>query len=139
VQLRILQCTLAAALLVAASGSHAQPATTELGSSLKGVLAFLEGRNPELRAMNYEADAAQQRLRGAGALPDPVLQMELRDIPFSDPTLSPAASPSTLATSSVRSPAISTVPPPLRTSRRRPGTRFTSPMKSATMRLCGWA
>jgi len=90
VQLRILQCTLAAALLVAASGSHAQPATTELGSSLKGVLAFLEGRNPELRAMNYEADAAQQRLRGAGALPDPVLQMELRDIPFSDPTLSPA-------------------------------------------------
>lgn len=89
-QLRILQCTLAAALLVAASGSHAQPATAELGSSLKGVLAFLEGRNPELRAMNYEADAAQQRLRGAGALPDPVLQMELRDIPFSEPTLSPA-------------------------------------------------
>ncbi len=62
----------------------------ELGSTLKGVLAFVEARNPELRAMTYEADAAQQRLRGAGALPDPVIQMELRDIPFSEPTLSPA-------------------------------------------------
>jgi len=45
--------------------------------------------------MSLEADAAQQRLRGAGALPDPIVQMELRDIPFSDPTLSPANAGST--------------------------------------------
>jgi len=88
VQLRHQLCSLAT-LLLAATSACAQP-TAELGSSLKGVLAFLEGRNPELRAMSYEAEAAQQRLRGAGALPDPVLQMELRDIPFSEPTLSPA-------------------------------------------------
>jgi outer membrane protein TolC len=59
------------------------------------VLAFVEGRNPELRAMSLEVDAAQQRLRGAGALADPILQMELRDIPFSEPTLSPANAGST--------------------------------------------
>lgn len=81
-------------VLGSATGALAQaPAMSaegELGTSLKGVLAFVEARNPELRAMTYEADAAHERLRGAGALPDPVIQMELRDIPFSDPTLSPA-------------------------------------------------
>jgi outer membrane protein TolC len=89
-----LRCSIALALLGVGTGLSAQspgPATEgELGASLKGVLAFVEARNPELRAMTYEADAAQMRLRGAGALPDPVIQMELRDIPFSDPTLSPA-------------------------------------------------
>jgi outer membrane protein, heavy metal efflux system len=86
-------CLLAAALAAAANDSRAQPnlpGSVELGSTLKGVLAFVEARNPELRAMTFESDAAQQRLRGAGALPDPVIQMELRDIPFSEPTLSPA-------------------------------------------------
>lgn len=85
--------------LVASPATDAQSISPvvdgELGSTLKGVLAFVESRNPELRAMNYEADAAQQRLRGAGALPDPIVSMELRDIPFSDPTLSPANAGST--------------------------------------------
>jgi outer membrane protein, heavy metal efflux system len=82
------------ALLAAGAASHAQSTSSqmdgELGASMQGVLAFVEARNPELRATTLEADAAQQRLRGAGALPDPVVQMELRDIPFSEPTLSPA-------------------------------------------------
>lgn len=89
-----LRFSLALALVGVSTGSLGQspgsPADSELGASLKGVLAFVEARNPELRAMSLEADAAQQRLRGAGALPDPIVQMELRDIPFSDPTLSPA-------------------------------------------------
>ncbi len=94
-----LRFSLALALLGVSAGSLGQspgsPAESELGASLKGVLAFVEARNPELRAMSLEADAAQQRLRGAGALPDPIVQMELRDIPFSDPTLSPANAGST--------------------------------------------
>lgn len=80
------------------SAVPAQPlarAPEELGASLGGVLAFLEARNPELRAMAYEADAAQARLRAAGALPDPILGMELRDIPTREPTLSPANAGST--------------------------------------------
>jgi outer membrane protein TolC len=40
--------------------------------------------------MSWEAEAAQSRSRGAGALPDPIVQMELRDIPIQEPTLSPA-------------------------------------------------
>jgi outer membrane protein TolC len=94
-----LRFSLLIALLGAAAGVCGQtPAAStdsELGASLRGVLAFAEARNPELRAMSLEADAAQQRLRGAGALPDPIVQMELRDIPFSDPTLSPANAGST--------------------------------------------
>jgi outer membrane protein, heavy metal efflux system len=89
-----LRFALLIALLGAAAGAVAQTAGAavdgELGSTLKGVLAFVETRNPELRAMSLEADAAQQRRRGAGALPDPIIQMELRDIPISEPTLSPA-------------------------------------------------
>jgi outer membrane protein, heavy metal efflux system len=96
---RCLRYPIFIALLGAAPFAQAQSPTAsaegELGTSLKGVLAFVEARNPELRAMSYEADAAQQRLRGAGALPDPVIQMELRDIPFSEPTLSPANAGST--------------------------------------------
>ena len=94
-----LRFALVIALFGAAASAFAQApsaaADGELGATLKGVLAFVEGRNPELRAMSLEADAAQQRLRGAGALPDPILQMELRDIPFSEPTLSPANAGST--------------------------------------------
>jgi cobalt-zinc-cadmium efflux system outer membrane protein len=76
-----------------AAGVHAQPAPSpeaELGATMQGVLAFVEARNPELRAAGYDVTAAQLRARAAGALPDPVVQMELRDIPFSEPTLSPA-------------------------------------------------
>src|SRR4029453_12859322 len=84
--------------LVLAGTSAAQSSAKvdgELGATLAGVLAFVEARNPELRAMSFEADAAQQRLRSSGALPDPILGMELRDIPISEPTLSPANAGST--------------------------------------------
>jgi outer membrane protein TolC len=74
----------------AAAQPRAPAAESELGSTLGGVLAFVDARNPELRAMSWEAEAAQSRSRGAGALPDPIVQMELRDIPIQEPTLSPA-------------------------------------------------
>ncbi len=73
-----------------AAQPRAPAAESELGSTLGGVLAFVDARNPELRAMSWEAEAAQSRSRGAGALPDPIVQMELRDIPIQEPTLSPA-------------------------------------------------
>src|SRR5512139_1959047 len=84
-------------LLAVAAGAHAQPASdgAALGRDLRGVLEFLESRNPELKAMSLEADAARQRLGVSGALPDPMLSMELRDVPVDDPTLSPANAGST--------------------------------------------
>jgi cobalt-zinc-cadmium efflux system outer membrane protein len=87
----------AGTLLALAGGVAAQGVAADgaLGRDLRGVLEFLEARNPELRAMALEADAARQRPGPAGALPDPMLSMELRDIPVSDPTLSPANAGST--------------------------------------------
>jgi outer membrane protein, heavy metal efflux system len=66
-----------------------------LGRDLRGVLEYLESRNPELRAMALEADAARHRSGVADALPDPMFQVELRDVPLRDPTLSPAVAGST--------------------------------------------
>lgn len=88
----------AALLLLAFAGSvSAQTAVdgNTPGRDLGSVLQYLEARNPELRAMALEADAARERLGPAGALPDPMFGIELRDVPISDPTLSPAKAGST--------------------------------------------
>jgi outer membrane protein, heavy metal efflux system len=84
-------------LLVVAAGASAQTAAdgAALGRDLRGVLEYLESRNPELKAMSLEADAARQRSGVASALSDPMLSMELRDVPVGDPTLSPANAGST--------------------------------------------
>jgi outer membrane protein TolC len=86
-----------AAALAFASHSTAQPPPGDaaLGRDLGGVLQYLEARNPELRAMSLEADAARRRAESAGALPDPMFGVELRDVPIEDPTLSPAKAGST--------------------------------------------
>jgi cobalt-zinc-cadmium efflux system outer membrane protein len=68
--------------LLAATGLSgpvvAQEAT--LGADLKGLLSYARAQSPELRAMQAEADAAAQRIGPAGALPDPVLRVELMNI-----------------------------------------------------------
>ncbi|HXF45930.1 MAG TPA: TolC family protein, partial [Burkholderiaceae bacterium] len=67
-----------AAALAFACGAAAHAA--ELGATLEGLLAYARERHPELRALRHEADAAAQRIGPAGALPDPMLQVELRDV-----------------------------------------------------------
>src|SRR5450759_3526458 len=51
-----------------------------LGNNLAGLLDYAHEHNPEFAASRYEADAAQQRVQSASALPDPVLRTELMDI-----------------------------------------------------------
>nr|WP_162590662.1 TolC family protein [Variovorax sp. RA8] len=58
--------------------ASAQPAA--LGASVDSLLDHARGNNPELAAMRLEADAATQRVQPAGALPDPVLRVELENI-----------------------------------------------------------
>ena len=48
-----------------------------LGSNVRGLLEYARAQSPELAAMRQEADAAAQRVQPAGALPDPVLRVEL--------------------------------------------------------------
>lgn len=52
----------------------------ELGETAQGLLDYARAQNPELAAMRAEADAAAQRVQPAGALPDPVLRVEMMNI-----------------------------------------------------------
>jgi len=51
-----------------------------LGADLASLLDYARQHNPELASMQYEASAATQRVQPAGALPDPVLRVELENI-----------------------------------------------------------
>ena len=51
-----------------------------LGSNVQGLLTYARAQSPEFGAMRLEADAAAQRIGPAGALPDPVLRVELMNI-----------------------------------------------------------
>jgi len=74
------RAAVAAALAIACSAAAAQPAPPDLGATLEGLLAYAKERHPELRAMRLEGEAAAQRVAPAGALPDPMFQVELRDV-----------------------------------------------------------
>jgi len=65
-----------------------------LGSDLQGLLTYARAQSPELNAMRQEADAAAQRIGPAGALPDPVLRVELMDINNYASGASPSVLPS---------------------------------------------
>jgi len=70
----------AAALLAGASTGPAWSQTSALGASVESLLEHARAQNPELAAMRLEADAAAQRVLPAGALPDPMLRVELENI-----------------------------------------------------------
>lgn len=69
------------AAMAAALSVMAGPAWAgELGSDLLGLLDYARNQSPELAAMRHEANAASERVHPAGALPDPVLRVELENI-----------------------------------------------------------
>ncbi len=73
--------TLALALAFALGG--AGPVLAQegaLGSTVQGLLEHARTQNPELAGMRLEAEAAAQRVQPAGALPDPVLRVELMNV-----------------------------------------------------------
>lgn len=71
-------CVAVVLCVTAAAPAFGQDAT--LGSDLQGLLAFARQQSPEVRAMREEAEAAAQRVGPAGALPDPVLRVELMNV-----------------------------------------------------------
>jgi len=66
------------ALLLAAL--TAQAAGPLPGASVDSLLAAAREGSPELRMVRLEADAARERIGPAGALPDPMLRLELENI-----------------------------------------------------------
>jgi outer membrane protein TolC len=91
VQHALRACAIVIALAGGMSGS-ALSAEPPPGGSVESLLAFARASNPEYAAMRHEADAANERILPAGALPDPRLRVELRDITMGgqqNPTLAP--------------------------------------------------
>jgi cobalt-zinc-cadmium efflux system outer membrane protein len=76
-----LASSLVIGLVLCAAGPVAAVAQeAPLGHNLSGLLAYARAQSPEIRAMREEAEAAAQRVGPAGALPDPVLRVELMNI-----------------------------------------------------------
>ena len=73
-----------------------------MGSNVQGLLAYARAQSPELGAMRQEADAAAQRVGPAGALPDPVLRVELMNINNYGSNASPSLLPRASAKRSTR-------------------------------------
>ena len=68
-------------LLLALAAPTPLPAQESgLGKNVESLLAYAKERNPEYAAMRLEAEAAQDRVFPAGALPDPVLRTELQNV-----------------------------------------------------------
>lgn len=51
-----------------------------IGKSVDSLINYARNNNPEYASMRHEADAADERVTPAGALPDPRFRMELQDI-----------------------------------------------------------
>ena len=74
---------IACGLLIGMAAAAPAPAWAQqlpLGSQLQGLLDHARAQSPELGAMRHEAEAATQRVAPAGALPDPVLRVELMNV-----------------------------------------------------------
>jgi len=69
-----------AAAAIAGTNAWGQPAEQLIGGQVESLLEFARSRHPEFAALRAEAEAAAARVEPAGALPDPVLRTELRNV-----------------------------------------------------------
>lgn len=76
----LLAAALAGAAALSSPIALAQSPGAALGAAVQGLLEFAARNQPELRAARLEADAAQERVTPAGALPDPMFEVEWRDV-----------------------------------------------------------
>lgn len=72
--------TLAAVLVSACLATGLARAEEPLGASIEGLLAHARANSPEFAAQRFEAEAAAERVIPAGALADPTLRTELRNV-----------------------------------------------------------
>jgi cobalt-zinc-cadmium efflux system outer membrane protein len=81
-------------LALASASALAEPGAAPPGASLESLLELARRQNPEFAAMLHEAEAASERVYPAGALPDPTLRTELRDVTNQGSDTSPNLLPS---------------------------------------------
>lgn len=89
-------CLPFAAIALLWGGSATLHAAPMPGADLGSIHTWLAEHNPDLQQRALEAEAASERIGPAGALPDPMAEIELRDINFDRPRLLPGQTGSTL-------------------------------------------
>lgn len=67
-------------VIISLWGFAAQAQEEPPGRNVESLLAIARERNPDYASARHEAEAATARIASAGALPDPKLRTELRDI-----------------------------------------------------------
>jgi len=67
-------------ILPGPAAAEDSPGNAPIGANLQEMLQWADTHNPELAAMRYDVDAANERIVPAGALPDPTLRAEFQDI-----------------------------------------------------------
>ena len=75
--IREIQKSHSAKVVVVPENEHS--ANSPIGANVQELLNWADTHNPELTAMQYETDAAGERIAPAGALPDPMLRVEFMD------------------------------------------------------------
>jgi len=78
-QLRMLMLAVATSLLPGLAAADDSPGNTPIGANVQELLYWADTHNPELAALRYDIEAANERIVPAGALPDPVLRVEPMD------------------------------------------------------------
>ncbi|MHB8911653.1 MAG: TolC family protein, partial [Lysobacter sp.] len=71
------------------STAEAAAAESLPGADVASIRAWLYTNNPQLRALQADADAAEARILPAGALPDPMASVQLKEIDPNRPSLLP--------------------------------------------------
>lgn len=91
--IRIIHCAAWLAISLLASHPARGEESAPPGAAVEELLDLAQKQNPELATMRLEAAAAAERASSVGALPDPMLRAELRDITNKDTTASPSILP----------------------------------------------
>ncbi|HLD08486.1 MAG TPA: TolC family protein, partial [Methylophilaceae bacterium] len=78
-QLRTLILALAALMQPGLVVADDLPDNVAIGANVQELLQWADTHNPELSAMRYEIEAANERIVPAGALPDPTLRATFMD------------------------------------------------------------
>ncbi len=94
--LRGARALVVALVLGLSSAAAALAQSSPPGTDLESVHRWLRGHNPQLQALILEAEADRERIQPAGALPDPMAEIELMDIDFDHPRVLPGQTGSTV-------------------------------------------
>ena len=85
---RLVFCVVFFGATIVASAQTAAPVAPDWRHRLREAIARATSGNPELAAMERRIEAAQHRARQADALPDPEIEIGLKDVPVASPSLS---------------------------------------------------